>query len=248
MSDDASPRLGLPYLAAAQAQKHVILNEALMRLDGLVQTAVESRSLAAQPGSPADGALYILPDAATGAAWAGRAEGAVMRFEAGGWAALAVGEGHLAWVKDEALAVVWTGAAWTAFPAAEATPAARTLVASPGGANMGVEMREQEVSVSGSTTSTSIVIPSRGIVLAVSTRTTQAVTGASSYSCGISGEAGKFGSMLGVALNSSNIGVIGPTAFYSDTPVVLTAAGSAFTGGKVRVAIQVLTFAAPVAV
>ena len=57
MSDDASPRLGLPYLAAAQAQKHVILNEALMRFDGLVQTAVESRSVAAQPASPADGAL-----------------------------------------------------------------------------------------------------------------------------------------------------------------------------------------------
>ena len=248
MSDDASPRLGLPYLAAAQAQKHVILNEALMRFDGLVQTAVESRSVAAQPASPADGALYILPDAATGAAWTGRPEGTVMRFEAGGWAALAVAEGHLAWVKDDAAAVVWNGAAWAEFPAAEATPASRVLVASPGGANIGVEVREQEVAVSGSTTSTSIMIPSRGIVLAVSTRTTQTVTGASSYSCGVSGEASKFGSSLGIALNSSNIGVIGPTAFYSDTPVVLTAAGSAFTGGKVRVAIQVLTFAAPAAV
>ncbi|MCC7267541.1 MAG: DUF2793 domain-containing protein [Caulobacteraceae bacterium] len=248
MSDDASPRLGLPYLAAAQAQKHVILNEALMRLDGLVQTAVESRSTAAQPASPADGALYLLPEDAAGAAWAGRPAGTVMRFEAGGWATLAVGAGHLAWVKDEAGAVVWDGAAWAAFPPAEATPAARVLVASPGGANLGVEVREEEVTLAGATTSTSMVIPSRGIVLAVSTRTTQTVTGASSYSCGIGGEAGKFGSSLGVALNASNIGVIGPTAFYSDTPVVLTAAGSAFTGGKVTVAIQVLTFAAPGAV
>lgn len=248
MSDDASPRLGLPYVAAAQAQKHVIVNEAFMRLDGLVQTAAESRVTAAQPASPADGAIYILPASPTGAAWTGRPAGTVMRFEAGGWAALPVSEGHLAWLKDENAAVVFDGAAWAAFPAVAATPASRTLVASPGGATIGVEVREQEVTVSGATTNTSIVIPSRGIVLAVSTRTTLAVTGASSYSCGISGEAGKFGSSLGIALNSSNIGVIGPTAFYSDTPVVLTAAGSAFTGGKVKVAIQVLTFAAPSAV
>lgn len=248
MSDDASPRLGLPYLAASQAQKHVIVNEALMRLDGLVQTAVESRAAAVQPASPADGALYILPGGATGSVWASQPEGAVMRFEAGGWAPLAVGEGHLAWVKDEALAVVWDGGAWSEFPASVAIAPSRTLVASPGGAGIGMEVREQEVAVSGATTSTGIVIPARAIVLAVSTRTTQAITGASSYSCGISGEAGKFGSSLGVALNSSNIGVIGPTAFYSDTPVVLTAAGSAFTGGKVKVAIQLLTFTAPQAV
>ena len=76
MSDDASPRLGLPYLAAAQAQKHVIVNEALMRLDGLVQTAVESRAVAAQPASPEDGAIYILPASPTGAAWTGQPPGA----------------------------------------------------------------------------------------------------------------------------------------------------------------------------
>ena len=71
MSDDASPRLGLPYLAAGQLQKHVTLNEALARLDALTQTAVVSCTTAAQPASPAEGALYILPPGATGADWAG---------------------------------------------------------------------------------------------------------------------------------------------------------------------------------
>ncbi len=65
VSDDATPRLNLPYLAAAQAQKHVTLNEALAALDGLVQTAVESRTVAAEPAAPPDGALYILPVART---------------------------------------------------------------------------------------------------------------------------------------------------------------------------------------
>jgi len=36
MSDSNTPRLGLPYLAAGQAQKHVTLNAALAGLDGLV--------------------------------------------------------------------------------------------------------------------------------------------------------------------------------------------------------------------
>lgn len=112
MSDDATPRLGLPYLAAGQAQKHVTLNEALARLDGLVQTAVESRAVAAQPADPADGALYILPVDATGDAWAGRPAGTLMRFEAGAWAALTVAEGCLAWIADEALLVARVADGW----------------------------------------------------------------------------------------------------------------------------------------
>ena len=36
--------LTLPLLAAAQAQKHVTVNEALQRLDGVVQLTLRSRS------------------------------------------------------------------------------------------------------------------------------------------------------------------------------------------------------------
>ncbi|RZJ05113.1 MAG: DUF2793 domain-containing protein [Brevundimonas sp.] len=72
MSDDNSARLELPYLAAGQMQKHVTLNEALTRLDALVQTAVVSRTATAQPASAPDGALWILPAGATGADWGGQ--------------------------------------------------------------------------------------------------------------------------------------------------------------------------------
>jgi hypothetical protein len=112
MSDDATPRLSLPYLAAGQAQKHVTLNETLARLDGLVQTAVESRETAAQPASPADGDLYILPAGATGADWAGQDAGAILRFESGVWSVVALVEGHIAYVKDEGVLIFYDGAAW----------------------------------------------------------------------------------------------------------------------------------------
>ena len=52
MSDDESARLGLPYLAAGQMQKHVTVNEALTRLDALVQCRAASRTVATAPAAP----------------------------------------------------------------------------------------------------------------------------------------------------------------------------------------------------
>lgn len=112
MSDDATPRLNLPYLAAAQAQKHVTLNEALSALDGLVQCAVESRTTAHQPATPADGAAYVLPAGASGDAWAAAAAGAVLRWEAGGWSILAVPAGAVVFVRDEARLLLRGDVAW----------------------------------------------------------------------------------------------------------------------------------------
>ncbi|HZW16047.1 MAG TPA: DUF2793 domain-containing protein, partial [Brevundimonas sp.] len=112
MSDDQTARLGLPYLAAGQMQKHVTLNEALTRLDALVQTAVVSRTVSTQPGEAPDGALYILPAEATGAAWAGRPEGALIRAEAGGWSVVEAPDGLVVLVADAGELIVRDGGAW----------------------------------------------------------------------------------------------------------------------------------------
>ena len=112
MSDDFSARLALPYLAAGQMQKHVTLNEALTRLDALTATAVVSRTTAAQPSGVADGALYILPAGATGAAWNGRAAGALMRFEAGGWTEVPAPDGLIGLVLDTQSVVVRDAGEW----------------------------------------------------------------------------------------------------------------------------------------
>jgi hypothetical protein len=82
-------------------------------------------------------------------------------------------------------------------------------------------------------------------VLGVSTRVVTTITGAVSFDCGVAGEANKFGGALGVAAGTTNVGVIGPQAFYANTPIVLTARGGSFTGGVVRIAIHHLTLGAP---
>ncbi len=112
MSDDATPRLGLPYLAAAQAQKHVTVNEGLALLDGLVQTCISSRTTTTQPAAPHDGAMYILPPSATGADWSGRPADTVMRFEAGAWRAIAPTDGWMALILDEDSPVAYGGEGW----------------------------------------------------------------------------------------------------------------------------------------
>ena len=105
---------------------------------------------------------------------------------------------------------------------------------------------EQELTLTGAfVDATTAVIADRMIVLAVASRTTQAITGATSYGVGVAGNTSQFGGSLGIALGSNNIGVIGPTAFYTSTPIRITAAGGNFTGGKVRVVLYALAFTAP---
>lgn len=71
MASEETDRLGLPYLMPAQAQKHVTVNEALRKLDALVQPRVLSRAVSAEPAAPAAGDAYILPAGASGTAWDG---------------------------------------------------------------------------------------------------------------------------------------------------------------------------------
>ena len=50
---ETSAHLALPFIMAAQAQKHVTMNEALRMLDGIVQLAILDRDLTTPPASPA---------------------------------------------------------------------------------------------------------------------------------------------------------------------------------------------------
>ena len=225
--------LGLPCIEGSQAQKHVTHNEALTLLDTFVQLTVQSRSLTAPPGSPASGAAFIPASGASGA-WSGW-DGAIAVYN-DAWSRIAPVPGFMAWVRDERLTVTYEDGTWRDGFALTANGGRLTLRA-----------KEEEVALSGVFTETldATFIPNRAVVIGLASRTTLAITGASSYAVGISGEAAKFCDLLGIALGSTNIGVIGPTAFYADTKVRVTANGAAFTGGKVRLICYFLEMSAP---
>ncbi|WP_324615024.1 DUF2793 domain-containing protein [Hyphomicrobium album] len=114
---DSTPNLGLPYIMAAQSQKHVTHNEAIRALDAVVQLSVLDRHLGAPPSSPAEGARYIVATSPSGG-WSGQA-GKVAAYQDGAWMFYVPSEGWIAWVADEDIAVVWTGSAWGSLATGE---------------------------------------------------------------------------------------------------------------------------------
>jgi hypothetical protein len=105
-----TPRLNLPLVAAQQAQKHVTVNEALHRLDLLVQLAVTDAAQASPPVSPPMSAAYIIPAGATGV-WAGRAT-QIASWDGAGWRFLAPQAGWVVWVSSLNRLQVYTGSGW----------------------------------------------------------------------------------------------------------------------------------------
>lgn len=112
MSD--TPNLQLPYIEAAQAQKHVTHNEALRNLDALVQLSIADRDLASPPASPNDGDRYLVASGASGD-WAGK-ENLIAAWQDGAWQFHTPRTGWLIWVVDEESLLVFDGTAFVAPP------------------------------------------------------------------------------------------------------------------------------------
>ncbi|HEY7229435.1 MAG TPA: DUF2793 domain-containing protein [Pseudolabrys sp.] len=227
-------RLALPAIEAAQAQKHVTHNEALVLLDALTHLAIESRALSAPPASPNEGACYIA-GAGAGGAWTGW-DGQIALYVAGGWVRIVPVSGMKAWVLAERLTVTYEDNAWRDGIALTAHGGRVTLRA-----------KEEELTLTGPFTETANAsfIPDRAVVLGVASRTTLPIAGATSYGVGVSGNSTQFGDLLGIASGSTNNGVIGPTAFYANTKVRVTANGGNFTAGKVRLIVYFVEMSVP---
>ena len=111
MSDPLeSLHLKLPYLAAAQAQKHVTHNEALRRLDSLVQLAVSDSSLTDPPETPEEGHRYIVASGGTGD-WAGH-DGDLASYVDGAWDFDAPEDGWLAFDVAAGVLLAHQSAGW----------------------------------------------------------------------------------------------------------------------------------------
>ncbi len=114
MSDPlATPHLALPYIAAAQAQKHVTHNEALRLVDGIVQLAVEAVAATTPPGSPLEGMRYLLGSAPTGV-WSGKA-GALALYVDGAWLFATPEIGWIAFDKATETVLVRKTSGWAAL-------------------------------------------------------------------------------------------------------------------------------------
>lgn len=117
VDDQQTPGLRLPYILAAQAQKHVTHNEALVALDAVVQLGVGSVDANAPPASPAEGDRHIVGTAPTGA-WADHAD-AVAAWIGGAWQFHEPREGWLA--IHEGSALVYRDGGWVELDVGDPT-------------------------------------------------------------------------------------------------------------------------------
>jgi hypothetical protein len=107
-----TPNNGLPLLPENTLLQYLVFNELALRLDALLQLSVLDRGLNTPPGSPADGARYIVGTSPTGA-WVGQENAvAVWVVADAAWTFLAPAEGWRAYVVDEEADYVFDGAAW----------------------------------------------------------------------------------------------------------------------------------------
>lgn len=117
---DITPNLRLPYIAAAQAQKHVTHNEAVRALDALTQLGVASRTITTPPPSPSNGERYLVAAGASGA-WSGH-DGKLAAYQDGAWMLYPPMAGWSAWVSDEAALIAFDGSAWQTIGGSGGTP------------------------------------------------------------------------------------------------------------------------------
>ncbi|MDI6837657.1 MAG: DUF2793 domain-containing protein [Rhizobiaceae bacterium] len=110
---DATANLALPYLLAAQAQKHVTHNEGLQRLDALVQLVIVD-TLTLPPANADEGACYWTTAPATGD-WSGR-EGSLAFRQDGSWIFITPRPGWSAFDLQRGRLVVFSEGAWHDLP------------------------------------------------------------------------------------------------------------------------------------
>lgn len=231
MSDTSN--LSLPLLVAAQAQKHVTVNETIQMLDHLVQLSVVSRSLAAPPSNPDDGDRYIVASGGNGA-WDGQ-DDKVAAWQDGVWVFHLPRQGWKVFVVNEGLTLTFASGRWRSGVA---------LHTSGAGTSMAV-VSETHTLASAAVSDTSMLIPERAVLLGVTCLVTTAVLGPSTFSVGVDGDPQRFGNGIGTGLNAQLNAPLTPAAYYAGTPIRLSADGASFAGGVVQVSAHILKLQIP---
>jgi len=230
-----TPVLSLPLLAPAQAQKHVTVNEALARIDGLAQLRLASVTETTPPVAGAEGLAYGVPPGAVND-WAGQERQVALRVN-GGWVFVPAQPGWRAFVVDQGAPAIWDGTAWRIG----------AVSLTPGGAGFSMQSLEVDVPITaGTSVTTPILFPPRSIAFGVTGRVISAITGtATSWELGMAGDTARYGNELGLALNSWVNGPSAPTVNWSPVPLEITAVGGSFAGGAVRLAAHFANLSLP---
>ncbi len=236
MSEQETPRLGLPLIQPAQAQKHVTVNEALIRLDALANLVLEGIGAVTPPVSAPEGACWAVGPSASGD-WAGQAGTIAIRAN-GGWVHVVPPLG-LRGLTRAGAPVIFDGEDWQVG----------ALSLTPSGAGIGAQSVEVTVTPgAGARAASGIHVPAGVLILGATARVTAALSGdLASWSLGTDGADDRFGSGLGIGAGSWCRGILSqPMVYWSPESLDLTAQGGSFGGdGAVTIALHWLELGLP---
>lgn len=240
---DTTGKYSLPLVQAAQAQKHVTVNEALVRLEGFSQLVLAGRGAIVPPAAPEEGEAWAIGPGAVDA-WAGAA-GKVALFAGGGWLFATPATGWQAFDAATGERLIHDGTDWRANP----------LALAPSGAATAASIVEGEHVISGGSASemSTITVPAGAIVLGVTGRVREEITGVAAgggaitgWRLGVSGSDNRYGQGLSLAAGSWVRGMTGsPLTYWADTPLVLTAEGGDFLSGRIHLAVHLWMLEVP---
>ncbi len=120
-------------------------------------------------------------------------------------------------------------------------------------AGMAVRQKSTTLTLSGASTSWTAAIPSGALVLGVQSYVSTAITGATGYNLGVSGDISRYANTNTITVGGTVGPVnqaateISPRYYMGTTDLVMTAKTSNFTGGVVRLILTYATFPAPTA-
>lgn len=227
---DVTANIDLPLLLPAQAQKHVTVNDALMRLDGQVDLVLQSITRVTPPATVVDGMCWAVPAGATNG-WEGQA-GKIAIGANGGWVFVQPRFGRKALIADRGLAAIHNGSGWVV---------GALSLGQHGSGLIAGQLSEDVTLTAGGSVTTSMVIPAGAMLIGATARVLTTITGsATSWSLGHADAINRFGENLGKSAGSWARGILSsPLTYYTPTPLRLSAVGGQFAaGGRVRIVLH----------
>lgn len=227
----------LPLVQAAQAQKHVTVNEALARLDAAAQLRLISVGETVPPVIATDGVAYAVPLGAVNA-WDGHV-GDVAIYSNGGWVFLTPSVGWSAWIVDQAADAMFDGFDWRIGAKSLSKNGATTTFTS---------FEFDHVILPGADSTTIETIEDSLLVFGVTGRVLTPLTGngLTTWGLGTVANFNLYGSGLSTAAGTIIHWLTGkPLVSWGNEVLVLTPVLGDFTGGTVRLVIHGLRLEPP---
>ncbi len=227
MSENTA-NLQLPFILAAQGQKHVTHNTALNKLDATVQLAVESQTRNRPPASPAEGERHIVnyTSNSLNTEWRNKL-GQIAAWQDGKWIFYPPQTGWTAYVRDEKSHLVFDGEFWVPPPVRsdyfdlQSTFHKKTIRSFR--SNSGLN--------------TNAVIAANSLVLSLAIYVGDELKNTNDFNLGTQQDGRLFGSRIRAARHTLHYSTALPRYFARETPVLLTPTSGVIRSGRVETVI-----------